>query len=339
MEIGSSKNDGPNEGTQARLTSILKDSSTRETKTDDASSQTALDATAAPSGPATGGSSNDILLDGIISQLLEPRNSPPGRQVQLLESEIRYLCDRSRQIFLSQPMLLELELDHPLAVVGDIHGQYHDLLRIFECRGYPSQSYYLFLGNYGITNASMNRRGFYDECKTRYNIKIWKTSVDVFNCLPVVAIIDEKIFCCHAGLSPELSSMDQIQRIPRPVDVPDTQNILGWSEGDKGRGFAFGPDVVSRFLQKHDMDIIVRGHGVAERGYEFFPARRLVTVCSTPNYRGEFNNCGAIMVINEDLLCSFQVLQPTETTADLDGRFEAEPLSEPPHRWSAFTRY
>jgi len=46
---------------------------------------------------------------------------------------------------------------------------------------------------------------FYDECKRRYTIKLWKTFTDCFNCLPVAAIVDEKIFCCHGGLSPEFT--------------------------------------------------------------------------------------------------------------------------------------
>ena len=71
--------------------------------------------------------------------------------------------------------------------------------------------------------------------------------------------------------------------------------------------FTFGPDVVSRFLANHDMDLIVRGHQVVEDGYEFFTLRQLVTIWSAPNYRGEFDNAGAIMSIDDSLLCSFQV--------------------------------
>jgi len=58
--------------------------------------------------------------------------------------------------------------------------------------------------------------------KRRYNIKLWKTFTDCFNCLPVAAIVDDKIFCMHGGLSPELTNMEQIRRIIRPTDVPDT---------------------------------------------------------------------------------------------------------------------
>lgn len=146
---------------------------------------------------------------------------------------MRGLCLKSREIFLQQPILLELEA--PLKICGDIHGQYTDLLRLFEYGGFPPEANYLFLGDYVDRGkqsleticlllaykikypenffllrgnhecASINRiYGFYDECKRRFNIKLWKTFTDCFNCLPIAAIIDEKIFCCHGGLSPDL---------------------------------------------------------------------------------------------------------------------------------------
>ncbi len=62
--------------------------------------------------------------------------------------------------------------------------------------------------------------------KRRYNIKLWKTFTDCFNCLPIAAIIDEKIFTMHGGLSPDLQSMEQIRRVMRPTDVPDTGQRL-----------------------------------------------------------------------------------------------------------------
>lgn len=67
-------------------------------------------------------------------------------QVQLPETQIRQLCQLSRSIFLEQPMLVELEA--PVNICGDIHGQYSDLLRHFEMCGYPPQCNYLFLGDY-----------------------------------------------------------------------------------------------------------------------------------------------------------------------------------------------
>ncbi len=58
--------------------------------------------------------------------------------------------------------------------------------------------------------------------KRRYSVKLWKTFTDCFNVLPIAAIVEEKIFCCHGGLSPDLQTMDQIRAIERPADVPDT---------------------------------------------------------------------------------------------------------------------
>ena len=141
-------------------------------------------------------------------------------------------------------------------ICGDIHGQYYDLLRLFEYGGFPPEANYLFLGDYVDRGkqsleticlllaykikypenffilrgnhecASINRiYGFYDECKRRYNIKLWKTFTDCFNCLPIAAIIDEKIFTMHGGLSPDLNSMEQIRRVMRPTDVCGAESI------------------------------------------------------------------------------------------------------------------
>jgi len=292
-------------------------------------------------------------VDLIIEKLLSVRGARPGKQVTLTEDEIKFLCVRARDIFIQQPILLELEA--PIKICGDIHGQYFDLLRLFEYGGFPPEANYLFLGDYVDRGkqsletislllaykikypenffilrgnhecASINRiYGFYDECKRRYSIKLWKVFTDCFNCLPVAAIVDEKIFCMHGGLSPELLNMDQIKRIMRPTDVPDAgllcdllwsdpeKEIIGWGENDRGVSFTFGEDIVAQFLNRHDLDLVCRAHQVVEDGYEFFAQRQLITIFSAPNYCGEFNNAGAMMSVDESLMCSFQILKPAE---------------------------
>ncbi|ALC48809.1 flw [Drosophila busckii] len=287
------------------------------------------------------------LRDFFVAEFV--RSCRTGKQVQMTEAEVRGLCLKSREIFLQQPILLELEA--PLIICGDIHGQYTDLLRLFEYGGFPPAANYLFLGDYVDRGkqsleticlllaykikypenffllrgnhecASINRiYGFYDECKRRYNVKLWKTFTDCFNCLPVAAIIDEKIFCCHGGLSPDLQGMEQIRRLMRPTDVPDTgllcdllwsdpdKDVQGWGENDRGVSFTFGVDVVSKFLNRHELDLICRAHQVVEDGYEFFARRQLVTLFSAPNYCGEFDNAGGMMTVDDTLMCSFQVL-------------------------------
>ncbi|KAJ7501236.1 protein phosphatase type 1 [Mycena galericulata] len=315
----------------------------------------------------------EIDLDSVIDRLLEVRGNRPGKSVKLQEYEIHYLCAKARELMITQPILLELE--PPIKVCGDIHGQYYDLLRLFEYGGFPPDANYLFLGDYvdrgkqsleticlllaykikypenffllrgNHESAGVNRiYGFYDECKRRYNIKLWKTFADCFNCFPIAAIIGERIFTMHGGLSPDLQSMDQIRRILRPTEIPDggiLSDILwsdpdgcvtGWAENDRGAGFTFGADIVARFTQKHDLDLICRGHQVVEDGFEFFAKRRLVTLFSAPNYCGEFDNAAAIMSVDEQLVCSFQILRPADKSVPL------EPGSKPRKGLALFSR-
>jgi len=164
----------------------------------------------ATSGPQSNGADGKqqadrtVEVESIISKL---RAVKPNGQANLTQAEIQGLCNTSREIFLDQPILLELEA--PIKIVGDIHGQFHDLLRLFEYGGFPPEANYLFLGDYvdrGQNSleticlllaykikypenffllrgnhecASINRiYGFYDECKRKYNVKLWRTFTD-----------------------------------------------------------------------------------------------------------------------------------------------------------------
>ncbi|TPX52787.1 hypothetical protein SeMB42_g01178 [Synchytrium endobioticum] len=212
-------------------------------------------------------------------------------------------------------ILSKTPADSELSPSGDIHGQYEDLLRIFDMTGYPPASNYLFLGDYvdrgkqsletillllcykvkypenffilrgNHESASVNRvYGFYDECKRRANLKIWKVFTDVFNCMPLAGVVAGKIFCVHGGLSPKLNTMDDIRKI-----APE------WEDNERGVSYCFGKAIVTEFLAKHDFDLVCRAHMVVEEGYEFFNDRTLVTIFSAPNYCGEFDNKGGVM--------------------------------------------
>lgn len=85
-----------------------------------------------------------------------------------------------------------------------------------------------------------------------------------------------------------------------------------WAENERGVSYIFGVQALNSFLRKNDLDLICRAHQVVEDGYEFFNKRQLVTLFSAPNYCGEFNNAGALMTIDENLTCSFQILQPND---------------------------
>ncbi|OAX84003.1 hypothetical protein ACJ72_01638 [Emergomyces africanus] len=303
------------------------------------------------------GALKSIDLDDMITRLLDAAYSAKvTKAVCLKNAEIIAICTAAREVLLSQPALLELSA--PVKIVGDVHGQYTDLIRLFEMCGFPPAANYLFLGDYVDRGkqsletillllcyklkypenffllrgnhecANVTRvYGFYDECKRRCNIKIWKTFVDTFNCLPIASIVAGKIFCVHGGLSPSLAHMDDIRGIARPTDVPDygLLNDLLWSDpadmdddwepNERGVSYCFGKKVIMDFLQRHDFDLVCRAHMVVEDGYEFFNDRILVTVFSAPNYCGEFDNWGAIMSVSGELLCSFELLKPLDSSA------------------------
>ncbi|KAG6842227.1 serine/threonine protein phosphatase Pzh1 [Blastosporella zonata] len=296
-------------------------------------------------------------INDMIQRLLDVGyTGKVSKSLCLKNNEITAICLAARDVFLSQPTLVELS--PPVKIVGDVHGQYSDLIRLFEMCGFPPAANYLFLGDYVDRGkqsletillllcykikypenffllrgnhecANVTRvYGFYDECKRRCNIKTWKTFIDVFNCLPIAAIVASKIFCVHGGLSPSLHSMDDIKRITRPTDVPDfgllndllwsdpSDTALDWEDNERGVSYCFGKGIINEFLIRYDMDLICRAHMVVEDGYEFWNDRTLVTVFSAPNYCGEFDNYGACMSVSEDLLCAFELLKPLDGAA------------------------
>lgn len=269
----------------------------------------------------------------------------------LTESFIRTVLRRVRPVLMSQPMLVRVAA--PVNVCGDLHGQITDLVEILKAGGLPPTSRYLFLGDYvdrgkygsevitvllgfkalfpdrvyllrGNHEADNVCRiyGFFDEVKRRFSVKLFKEFTDVFNCLPISALIEDIALCMHGGLSPELRDVRQIEQIPRPLVVPDEGlacDILwsdpeagssGWQPSERGVSFTFGEDVAARVCKSLDIDIVLRAHQVVDEGYSFFAGRRVVTIFSASNYCGEFTNSGAMMIMDEACRCSFQIFKP-----------------------------
>jgi serine/threonine-protein phosphatase PP1 catalytic subunit len=296
-------------------------------------------------------------LESIILQLTSKSKKLIDPYIEISIEEILFLCKECRKILQEQDIFLEL--NSPIKICGDIHGQFYDLLRLFEFGGFPPNSKYLFLGDYvdrgkqsietisllfafkirypknffilrGNHESSIVNRiyGFYDECRRRFDTKIWKVFCETFNYLPIAALIDKKIFCTHGGLSPNFYSFEQIKMIKRPTEIPDQgllcdllwsdpdESLMGWKKNDRGVSFIFGKDIVNNFLQKFKLDLICRAHQVVEKGYQFFGERNLVTIFSAPNYCGKFNNAGAIMSIDETLMCCFNILKPINHKSD-----------------------
>ena len=269
----------------------------------------------------------------------------------LTQEEIKFLCTKSLEIFMEESVLLEVSA--PVNICGDTHGQFNDLLRLFEFGGRPPETNYLFLGDYvdrgknsvetmclllaykikypknvfllrGNHESELINHvyGFYDECRRRYNIKTYKLFSDCFNWLPISAIVDDKILCMHGGLSPELVSLDRIRKIVRPTEVPDKgilcdllwsdpdKNVDGWGNNERGVSVTFNEGIVYKIVEDLDIDLVCRANQVVERGFEFFADKKLVTVFSAPNYCNQFDNAGAMMLVDENLVCGFKILVP-----------------------------
>lgn len=247
------------------LSSSLSSLGTSSTSSDSASVFASPHATPSNQLKSSSSSSSAVDVNDLIQRLISVGLAgSASKRLCLTNSEIIGVCRAARGIFLSQPTLLELGT--PVKVVGDIHGQFGDLMRIFQLCGMPPTANYLFMGDYvdrgkqsietfllllcfkirypenvfllrgNHESASVTKvYGFYDECKRRASTKVWKSFVDVFNTLPIAATIGGKIFCVHGGLSPYLNSLDDIRSIHRPTDIPEVGLLsdLLWSDPDE----------------------------------------------------------------------------------------------------------
>ncbi|XP_061969928.1 serine/threonine-protein phosphatase BSL1-like isoform X2 [Populus nigra] len=303
----------------------------------------------------------------IISMLLRPRNwkAPANRRFFLDSYEVGELCYAAEQIFMQEPTVLQLKA--PIKVFGDLHGQFGDLMRLFDEYGFPSTAGdityidYLFLGDYvdrgqhsleTITlllalkieypeNVHLIRGnheaadinalfGFRIECIERMGesdgIWAWTRFNQLFNCLPLAALIEKKIICMHGGIGRSIHSVEQIEKLERPItmdagsiilmdllwsDPTENDSIEGLRPNARGPGLVtFGPDRVSDFCKKNKLQLIIRAHECVMDGFERFAQGQLITLFSATNYCGTANNAGAILVVGRGLVVVPKLIHP-----------------------------
>ncbi len=229
-----------------------------------------------------------------------------------------------------------------MTVCGDIHGQFYDLLELFKIGGDVPYVSYLFLGDYvdrGLYSVETilyllalkvrhprkivllrgnheSRQitqvyGFYDECLKKYgSLNIWKYCTEIFDLMPLAALIDEKIYCVHGGLSPSQNTLDQIRKLDRKQEIPnvgvmcdlmwsDPDDIEGYVISPRGAGYLFGENTVEQFNRTNNLTLICRAHQLVMEGYKKMFQKKLVTVWSAPNYCYRCGNVAAILEIDE----------------------------------------
>lgn len=138
--------------------------------------------------------------------------------------------------------------------------------------------------------------------------------------MPYTALVSGRILCMHGGISKRMNNLNQLRNLQRPVlEVanPSVEIDILWSDPDstvddfvdstRGVGQVFGAKALTAIMNKLDVDLVARAHQVVQDGYEFFNNKRLVTIFSAPHYCGEFDNAAAMMNVDKNLTCSFQV--------------------------------
>ncbi|KAH8916891.1 Metallo-dependent phosphatase, partial [Atractiella rhizophila] len=170
--------------------------------------------------------------------------------------------------------------------------------------------------------------GFYDECLRKYgNANVWKFFTDLFDYLPLTALIDDQIFCLHGGLSPSIDTLDHIRSIERIQEVPhegpmcdllwsDPDDRCGWGISPRGAGYTFGQDISEAFNHNNGLTLVARAHQLVMEGFNWSHEKNVVTIFSAPNYCYRCGNQAAIMELDEKLQYTFLQFDPAPRTGE-----------------------
>ncbi|XP_015769190.1 PREDICTED: serine/threonine-protein phosphatase 4 catalytic subunit-like [Acropora digitifera] len=222
------------------------------------------------------------------------------RRCELItEKEVKQLCAKAREILVEESNVQKV--DSPVTV------RYPDRITLIR-------------GNHESRQITQVY-GFYDECLKKYgSITVWRYCTEIFDYLSLSAIIDDRIFCVHGGLSPSISTLDQIRAIDRKQEVPhdgpmcdllwsDPEDTQGWGVSPRGAGYLFGSDVVTQFNAANDIDLICRAHQLVMEGYKWHFNETVLTVWSAPNYCYRCGNVAAILELDEHLKREFTIFE------------------------------
>ncbi|AGO12466.1 AaceriAER118Cp [[Ashbya] aceris (nom. inval.)] len=281
------------------------------------------------------------------------------KEGRLSEEQAVRILEMATDILSREPNLLEVSA--PITICGDLHGQYYDLLKLFEVGGDPKTTPYLFLGDY-VDRGSFSfecllylyslkinypdhfwmLRGnheckhltsyftFKTECLHKYNLRIYDLCCHSFNALPLAAVMNGQYFCVHGGISPELKTVEDVNRINRFREIPsrglmcdllwadpsetydedaDDPSTLAYTPNIiRGCSFAFSYKASCEFLQRTGLLSIIRAHEAQDQGYRMYKNTKnlgfpsLLTLFSAPNYLDTYKNKAAVLKYSDNVM-------------------------------------
>lgn len=313
----------------------------------------------------------DIKVKGMSRSFIDEMIQKFKRGWKLSHNDAFTIVAGAHSIFRQEASLMEIGLDpkspdsylgdsvKKITVCGDTHGQFYDVLNIFEKFGQVDDTHaYLFNGDfvdrgswscevaillYSLkvlypTRVFINRGnhetndmnqvyGFEDECKLKYNERLFRCFSESFQSLPYSTVIGNEYIVMHGGLFSEegvtLNDIKEINRFKHKQPPKeglememlwtDPQHEDGYSASKRGIGMQFGPDVTSKFLERNGLKCIIRSHEVRQNGFEYEHDGKLITVFSAPNYCDAQGNKGA--VINFELIDGQYKVEPSNFEA------------------------
>ncbi|CAO3607584.1 unnamed protein product [Cunninghamella blakesleeana] len=274
---------------------------------------------------------------------------------RLTEEQAIQILESVLAILKSEPTLLRIS--SPITICGDIHGQYYDLMKLFEVGGHPTATRYLFMGDYvdrgyfsiecvlflwslklWYPTTFHLLRGNHEcrhlseyftfkmECEKKYSLKVYDLVMDCFDSLPLAAVVNDQFLCVHGGLSPELKTLHDIEKIDRFREIPtsgimcdlmwadpfedfDSEQHLRFEHNHvRGCSYFFGYKATCQFLERNNLLSVVRAHEAQANGYRMYEKSKetgfpsLMTIFSAPNYIDVYGNKAAVLRYDESVL-------------------------------------
>ncbi|PFH47718.1 hypothetical protein AMATHDRAFT_67055 [Amanita thiersii Skay4041] len=278
------------------------------------------------------------------------------REGRLTEEQALWIIEKGTELLREEPNVLEVEA--PITVCGDIHGQYYDLMKLFEVGGSPADTRYLFLGDYVdrgyfsiecvlylwslkiwypttlfLLRGNHECRHLTDyftfklECKHKYTERVYEACMESFCALPLAAVMNKQFLCIHGGLSPELTTLDDIRALDR-FHEPPTHGLMCdilWADPVedfgtekttesfihnhvRGCSYFFTYQAACQFLERNNLLSIIRAHEAQDAGYRMYRKTRatgfpsVMTIFSAPNYLDVYNNKAAVLKYESNIM-------------------------------------